>query len=73
MLLRYNCTDHNHYEKRGSYNRYTPKEKAEIASYAVQQYFFLTPWEVVAEMEEIPDSLIINWDQTGINYIPVSE
>ena len=24
-------------------------------------------------MEEIPDSLIINWDQTGINYVPVSQ
>ena len=24
-------------------------------------------------MEEIPDSFIINWDQTGINYVPVSE
>ena len=23
-------------------------------------------------MDEIPGELIINWDQTGINYIPVS-
>ena len=23
-------------------------------------------------MEEIPDDLIINWDQTGIKYVPVS-
>ena len=29
--------------------------------------------KAVAEMESIPDSLIINWDQTGINYVPVSE
>ena len=24
-------------------------------------------------IEEIPDSLIINWGQTGINYVPVSQ
>jgi len=23
-------------------------------------------------VEEIPDSLVLNWDQTGIHYIPVS-
>ena len=25
------------------------------------------------EMEEIPHDLIINWDQNGINYVPVSQ
>ena len=34
---------------------------------------YLLDIQVVAEMESIPDSLIINWDQTGINYVPVSE
>ena len=24
-------------------------------------------------MEEIPDDLIVNWDQTGIHYVPVSD
>ena len=24
-------------------------------------------------MEEIPDELVINWDQTGIKYVPVSQ
>ena len=23
------------------------------------------------EFEEIPDNLILNWDHTGVNYIPV--
>ena len=23
-------------------------------------------------MDEVPGELIINWDQTGVNYIPVS-
>jgi len=27
---------------------------------------------VIAEFEEIPDSLVINWDHTGIHYMPVS-
>ena len=35
------------------------------------QYLF--DIKAVAEMESIPGSLIINWDQTGINYVPVSE
>jgi hypothetical protein len=26
----------------------------------------------VIEMEEIPPELVVNWDQTGINYVPVS-
>ena len=28
--------------------------------------------QVVVKMEEIPGELIVNWDQTGIHYIPVS-
>ncbi len=32
---------------------------------------FLCDVKVVVEMEEIPHDLIINWDQTGIHYIPV--
>ena len=26
----------------------------------------------IASLDEIPPALIINWDQTGINYVPVS-
>ena len=29
--------------------------------------------KTVVEMDEIPAQLIINWDQTGINYVPVSK
>ena len=29
--------------------------------------------KVVVELEEIPEDVIINWDQTGINYVPVSK
>ena len=34
---------------------------------------YLLGIKAVAEMESIPDSLIINLEQTGINYVPVSE
>ena len=33
---------------------------------------FLFDVTVVIEMEEIPPQLVINWDQTGIYYVPVS-
>ena len=29
--------------------------------------------ELVISMDEIPDDLLINFDQTGIHYIPVSD
>ena len=29
--------------------------------------------ELVISMDEIPDDLVINFDQTGIHYIPVSD
>jgi len=33
---------------------------------------FLFDIETVIEMEEVPCELVINWDQTGIHYVPVS-
>ena len=33
---------------------------------------FLLEFNNMVEMDEVPAKLIINWDQTGINYIPVS-
>ena len=33
---------------------------------------FLYDAKVLVNYEEIPDSLVINWDHTGIKYIPVS-
>ena len=33
---------------------------------------FLFDAKCLIGMEEIPDSLVINWDQTGIQYVPVS-
>ena len=34
---------------------------------------FLLDIKAIVELEEIPSDLIINWDQTGINYVPVSQ
>ena len=33
---------------------------------------FLIDIKAVVEVEEIPTDLIINWDQTGINYVPTN-
>lgn len=33
---------------------------------------FLYDIEVIRDMEEVPDCLVINWDHTGINYVPAS-
>ncbi len=33
---------------------------------------FLFDIDTIVEMEEIPRDLIINWDHTGIKYVPVS-
>jgi len=33
---------------------------------------FLLDIRVTVEMEEIPQDLIINWDQTAVNYVPIS-
>ena len=34
---------------------------------------FLLDIKAAVEIEEIPKDLILNWDQTGINYVPVSQ
>ena len=33
---------------------------------------FLLDIKNVVQMDEVPAQLVINWDQTGINYIPTS-
>ena len=29
--------------------------------------------QVIIELEEIPDAFVVNWDPTGIHYVPVSD
>jgi len=33
---------------------------------------FLTDIETISKFEEIPKELVINWDQTAVKYVPVS-
>jgi len=34
---------------------------------------FVFDVQAIIELEEIPDDLVVNWDQTGIHYAPVSD
>ena len=47
------------------------KAKVSIENFEEIKAQFLLDIKVVVEMEDIPFDLIINWDQTGIHYVPV--
>ena len=51
--------------------RVSTKAKIEIENFEKVKAQFLLDIKVVCEMEEIPFDLVINWDQTGIHYVPV--
>lgn len=44
--------------------------KVSVKNFEQLKEQFLIDIKVVVEVEEIPADLIINWDQTGINYVP---
>ena len=46
--------------------------KISAANFAQLKAQLLFDVQVIREMEEVPEDLIINWDQTGIHYVPVS-
>ena len=46
--------------------------KISAANFAQFKSQFLFDVQRIREMEEIPADLVINWDQTGIHYVPVS-
>ena len=48
------------------------KFKVEVEEFEAMKAQFLYDIEVIIELEEVPDDLIINWDHTGINYVPTS-
>ena len=52
--------------------RPSTKAKLNVEYFEVVKLQFLIDIKTVVEMDEIPFDLIINWDQTGINYVPVS-
>ena len=45
--------------------------KISAANFAQLKAQFLFDVQIIREMEEIPEDLIVNWDQTSIHYVPV--
>ena len=52
--------------------RANTKSKVDVESFESYKAQFLFDIQTITEMEEIPKDLIINWDHTGLNYVPVS-
>ena len=50
----------------------TTKAKVSPSNFAILKHQFLDDIRSVAMIDEIPQDLIINWDQTGVKYVPVS-
>ena len=51
--------------------RASTKAKIAIQNFDEVKAQFLLDIKVICEMDEIPFDLVINWDQTGIHYVPV--
>lgn len=47
------------------------KVKVNVDDFEAIKFQFIFDIRVIVEMEEIAPDLIINWDHTGINYVPV--
>ena len=52
--------------------RSTTTAKVNVPNFNEVRWQFLVNIKTVAGMEEIPFSIIINWDQTAIKYIRIS-
>ena len=61
-----NFLDHMGYVKR----RANTKAKVNPSDFEAYKSQFLLDIKTVVEMEEIPKELVINWDHTGIQYMP---
>ena len=51
--------------------RMSSKAKVDVEKFEALKQGFLLDIKLIVSFEEIPHDLIINWDQTGINYVPV--
>lgn len=51
----------------------TTKAQVTVADFELLKQDFIFTVKSVIQMDEIPSQLVINWDQTGIHYVPVSE
>lgn len=52
--------------------RASTKAKVSVAEFDAYKAQFVFDVTSIIEMEEIPPDLVINWDHTGIHYVPVS-
>ncbi len=52
--------------------RASTKVKVTVADCESHKALFVHDVKSIMVMEEIPSQLVINWDHTGINYVPVS-
>ena len=48
------------------------KVKITVENFEAMKYNFLCEIKAIAMMEEVPSSMILNWDHTGLKYVPVS-
>ena len=48
------------------------KAKVSVEDFEAAKLQFIFDISAIREMEGIPNQLVLNWDHTGINYIPVS-
>ena len=48
------------------------KSKVSFEHFDELKELFLLEFNNTVEMDKVPRELVINWDQTGINYMPVS-
>ena len=48
------------------------KPKVDVKNFKELKELFLLDVKTVIEMDEIPLAMVINWDHTVINYVPVS-
>ena len=46
--------------------------KVDVEEFETLKDEFLLSVKTIVSLDEIPLDLIINWDQTGINYVPMS-
>ena len=52
--------------------RANTKSKVSVEHFDELKELFLLDLNNAVEMDEVPAELVINWDQTGINYVPIS-
>lgn len=56
-----------------SKRRVTTKASLTSVDFEERKAQFVFDAQAIIELEEIPDDLVVNWDQTGIHYVPVSD